>query len=302
MWRRFASMIFIAALVLSLCPSVSSKDIDSLNSPYILPAFRQPAVFCEIKNHGDTIVAFYSQIVAGERYAALIDPTRCSSSPQYPFEITTVWLTLYTFIGANWPVNVSVEIWSVKGGNPCLGPGGLLYSENRMLDQATYSLPNVGKFTLAQPVCVSGPVYFSLRYTGQSIAPFPSAMFDSRMPGDSCTHWGYGPTTDWDNWWRFWNPPIPGNIVLWVDGNTNSGNCGATPCCSGQAGNVDCDPAGLVDISDLARLIDYLYISFQPLCCTKEANTDGDPGVDISDLSRLIDYLYISFNSVNQCQ
>ncbi len=301
MWRRFASVIVTAALV-CLSSSVESKEIDSLTTPVLLPAFKQPAVFCSLKNHGDTIAAYYHGIVAGERYAALIDPAKCASSPQYPFEITTVWISLITFIGANWPVNVDIEIWSVKGGNPCLGPGGLLYSQNRTLDQATYSLPNVGKFTLAQSVCVNGPVFVALRYTGQTAAPYPSVMFDNRMPADSCSHWGYGPTTDWDNWWHFWSGAIPGNIIWWVDGSTNSGNCTVTPCCSGLAGNIDCDPEHHVDISDLARLIDYLYISFQPLCCTKEANTDGDSGVDISDLSRLIDYLYISFAPVDPCQ
>jgi hypothetical protein len=49
-------------------------------------------------------------------------------------------------------------------------------------------------------------------------------------------------------------------------------------------------------------LIDYLYITFVPLCCPKEANTDGQSGTDISDLSALIDYLYISFVPPAACQ
>jgi hypothetical protein len=46
-----------------------------------------------------------------------------------------------------------------------------------------------------------------------------------------------------------------------------------------------------------------LYISLSPLCCAAEANIDGDPdgGIDISDLSALIDYLYISFTSPAPC-
>jgi hypothetical protein len=66
-------------------------------------------------------------------------------------------------------------------------------------------------------------------------------------------------------------------------------------CASGVPGNVDCDPANDVDIADLSRLIDHLYLSQQPLCCSVEANTDNEAGIDISDLTRLIDYLYISF-------
>lgn len=75
-------------------------------------------------------------------------------------------------------------------------------------------------------------------------------------------------------------------------------------CCVGLTGNVDCDPSDNVDISDLAAIIDNLYISFTPLCCPAEANCDGDPGggVDISDVTTLIDYLYISFAPLAPCQ
>lgn len=75
-------------------------------------------------------------------------------------------------------------------------------------------------------------------------------------------------------------------------------------CCQGTTGNVDCDPTGNVDISDIAALIDYLYITSTPLCCWGEANVDSDParGVDISDLSAIIDYLYISFTPLQSCQ
>ena len=73
-------------------------------------------------------------------------------------------------------------------------------------------------------------------------------------------------------------------------------------CCVNLTGNVDCDPTDASDISDLSALIDNLYISFTPLCCQKEANVDGQPGIDISDLSALIDYLYISFTPPAACQ
>jgi hypothetical protein len=72
-------------------------------------------------------------------------------------------------------------------------------------------------------------------------------------------------------------------------------------CCVGLTGNVDCDGSDGVDISDLTALIDFLYVSFTPLCCDAEANTDGQTGLDIADLSALIDYLYISFNPSAAC-
>lgn len=74
-------------------------------------------------------------------------------------------------------------------------------------------------------------------------------------------------------------------------------------CCPGPlTGNIDCDLAQGVDISDLSALIDYLYISFTPLCCEKAANTDGQPGVDIADLTSIIDFLYVSFTPPAACQ
>lgn len=77
----------------------------------------------------------------------------------------------------------------------------------------------------------------------------------------------------------------------------------ASSCCVSLTGNTDCDPSDGIDISDLSALIDYLYISFTPLCCPPEGNVDGDPGggIDISDLSALIDALYISFTPPAPC-
>ncbi len=72
-------------------------------------------------------------------------------------------------------------------------------------------------------------------------------------------------------------------------------------CCDVLTGNVDCDSEGGVDISDISALIDYLYISYRPLCCSHAADTDADFKRDLSDLTRLIDRLYISFEPLAQC-
>jgi phosphodiesterase/alkaline phosphatase D-like protein len=77
------------------------------------------------------------------------------------------------------------------------------------------------------------------------------------------------------------------------------GQCHA--CCESTTGNIDCDPEGGVDISDLSRLIDYLFISQYPLCCSHAANLDGQPRTDIADLTRLIDRLFISFSPPPAC-
>lgn len=60
-------------------------------------------------------------------------------------------------------------------------------------------------------------------------------------------------------------------------------------------GNVDGDPAGGVDISDLSALVDYLYVSLTVPPGLGSANIDDSPdhNVDISDLSALVTYLFL---------
>ncbi|UCC43854.1 MAG: VCBS repeat-containing protein [Candidatus Zixiibacteriota bacterium] len=72
-------------------------------------------------------------------------------------------------------------------------------------------------------------------------------------------------------------------------------------CCTGQVGNVDGDPENVVDIGDLTRLIDYLFISFEEPGCMAEANVDGISPVDIGDLTALIDFLFISYDPLAEC-
>ncbi len=83
--------------------------------------------------------------------------------------------------------------------------------------------------------------------------------------------------------------------------DTNHDGIGDACCCVGLTGNVDCDPGNGVDISDLIALVDNLYVTFTPLCCPKEANTDGEGSIDISDLAALVDFLYVSFTPVKSC-
>ncbi|UCC45524.1 MAG: hypothetical protein JSU65_06300 [Candidatus Zixiibacteriota bacterium] len=62
-----------------------------------------------------------------------------------------------------------------------------------------------------------------------------------------------------------------------------------------MTGNTDYDPQDLVDIGDVTRMIDYLFVSMEPLYCPEEGNVDGSEGgvVDMGDLTALISYLFI---------
>jgi hypothetical protein len=83
--------------------------------------------------------------------------------------------------------------------------------------------------------------------------------------------------------------------------------CGRVPecggCCIGTVGNVNYDPQDNVDISDLTAIVNYLFVTFEPLVCRAEANADGDAGctIDISDLTKLVNSLFVTFEPLPAC-
>jgi len=77
-------------------------------------------------------------------------------------------------------------------------------------------------------------------------------------------------------------------------------------CCLGFVGNVDCSLDENPDITDIVRIIDFLYLSHKPLCCPEETDIDGSGGYpetdpDITDITRLIDHLYLSHDPLPDC-
>ena len=72
-------------------------------------------------------------------------------------------------------------------------------------------------------------------------------------------------------------------------------------CCIDFTGDANCS-GGDPDISDITRLIDYLYLSHNELCCLEEADANASGGEpDISDITRLIDHLYLSQAPLPNC-
>lgn len=87
-----------------------------------------------------------------------------------------------------------------------------------------------------------------------------------------------------------------------ADLNENNIGDACESCCRGDRGNADCSEIEEPDISDITRLIDFLYITHLELCCEEEADADGSGGEpDISDITRLIDFLYISNIALAPC-
>ena len=80
------------------------------------------------------------------------------------------------------------------------------------------------------------------------------------------------------------------------------------PCCghysNGYTGNTNCDGGGDVTLSDITRLIDFVFVSKEPLCCEGNGNTNGseDGKITLSDITSLIDHVYISKSETAICQ
>ena len=66
---------------------------------------------------------------------------------------------------------------------------------------------------------------------------------------------------------------------------------GWTPvnCCAGTTGNVNM--MGIVDLSDLSAMVNYLTGGGYALLCPNEANINGVGTIDLSDLTALVSYL-----------
>jgi hypothetical protein len=301
--RLISKLTRPALVILVIATSTPAAEIDVLTGPQVLKSREAAGVAaaCVLRNNGDTVLSFYHGIVAGDRFATYINPLRCVSSPQYPFSIQKIDLTMYTNFGGVWPVQVAIEVWLPAGSDSCGGPSTLVCADTVMLDAAGFLLPSIGTVTLSRRCCVTGPYYLAIRYTGGTSSPYPSVMFDSRMPGDSCINWGYATGFGWSRWNHYWTSPFPGNLVAWVEGETSSAVCGNTGCCTGKTGNIDADPLEIVDISDLVALVGYLFQGGTISSCADEDNVDADPSgaVDISDLQRLVDFLFFGVDLPN---
>lgn len=78
-------------------------------------------------------------------------------------------------------------------------------------------------------------------------------------------------------------------------------------CCGlytgGYPGNTNCSTDGNINLADITRLIDLVYISKQELCCNENANTNSDQGgkTGLADIVKLIDHVYISKAPLPPC-
>ena len=135
-----------------------------------------------------------------------------------------------------------------------------------------------GKTWRDQPISTAGPT------PPVSITPHPSGDYIGEYLGSD------------------WQRDI-GRAYTWNDGrNAIDQNVLFSPsCCVSTRGNVNCSPGNTIDISDLTALVDHLFITFGPLCCVDEADTNGDCVVDVSDITVMVNYLFVTFVPPKPC-
>jgi hypothetical protein len=130
-------------------------------------------------------------------------------------------------------------------------------------------------------------------------------------------------TLDASPGWTFaWIAPATsaGPVTIWCAGNAANGNLNnqgdyiytasrvidpapPPPCCTGLTGNVNDDPADDVTLTDLTKLVNHLFVTFESLPCPAEANTNGDPdcNVTLTDLTVLVNTLFVTFVPPSGC-
>jgi M6 family metalloprotease-like protein len=215
------------------------------------------------------------------------------------------WYPYETRIGALWSDDVPGQERFGPDTEPSsdghLGPTGIVIEVDSIVDDKLYarvSIPAAGD--------VDGDGYPEGEDNCPGVYNPDQADIDTDEIGDACDECvdpdqdGYGntgypaTTCEIDNCPEVANPD---------QADQNGDGLGNACCCTGLTGNFDCDGQNLIDIGDLTRLIDYLYISSEPLCCVLSGNVDGDSQdlIDIGDLTALIDYLYISTSPPQTC-
>jgi hypothetical protein len=243
---------------------------------------------CDLIQDQDAPTYYFSGFAAEDAVAKYFDPEVYCEEPVYPYKIHDVEFYLYDFAGVG-SVDIRIDVHTVDI-DSCDGPGTQIYLSDPITVTTFY--PDMVHLDLLKQVCVNGPFFISIEYASGVTGTTPSFLFDDDVyPCDTCHAWvwyesqGYSPP--WWEWSDFWAPPAPGCPILRVTGFTQHPDCPRYIC-------GDCNGDGVVDISDVVYLINYLFIPGSPPpvpLCIGDVNCDGV--VDVSDVVYLINYLFI---------
>lgn len=303
----------LAGLMILAVSSVSSESLPRINGSAEFQA--KPSVHRLVQQQGRDVlksaagsktvclgnwqgtqsVAYLDWLTGLEGYFSYQDPTETGCTNTYPFGVVSVIWPLY--VRQPTEIRVYPAITSFNADSlPCTYPGlPISIGADTLITLADTGFTSIEVF-LPDTICVTGPYFAAIVVDTFLNVGLVDIVVDSGATLRTCASYndfGHAPND------LVTVSGFTDNLKLWSRGiNAPQSQCF---CCTGGRGNVDCDPLNQIDISDLSRLIDNLFISFEPLCCVQAANCDGDAGVDISDLSALIDFLYISFAPLPGC-
>jgi hypothetical protein len=210
----------------------------------------------------------------------------------------------YDFTGALWNEDGTFRMVLSDGARPASRVSGreiLL----RRLAPSSIGIPFVGspgslELTVAED---SGPWDWMDFTDGLSLSMLTAP--DTYGSADVIISWGEGDLQAGETG--------DGSITLQRSSHTSPYSVVAIPisvttatCCgiyySGHTGNTNCSDDGAVNLADITRLIDRVYISKLDLCCEGNGDTNGDgEGPNLADITRLIDHVYISHAATAAC-
>jgi hypothetical protein len=200
--------------------------------PFIISGERS----CLIQYDDDTVAYYFADFDTGWGFAVRMDPEDCKMENLYPFKITDVHFYLFDFRGADWPVEIRVNIRDLKTDTlyaQCDSPGVILYhqtftipidsSYQRLGRPMSLSLDSLNTPTFS--CCVDTSFFLEIVFTGGTSAPFPSLlMTDTPDSADTCHDW-FLINGKYNEWYQAWAPPTPGNAVIRITGYTHSSDC-----------------------------------------------------------------------------
>lgn len=76
---------------------------------------------------------------------------------------------------------------------------------------------------------------------------------------------------------------------------------GSVTVLGGVCGNVNNDPNGQVNLTDLTVLVNHLFVTFVPLPDPFVADVNCDTNINLTDLTRLVNFLFVTFQPLACC-
>jgi hypothetical protein len=173
------------------------------------------------------------------------------------------------------PLNLKLDSISTTGLRTEYLPNKSFASFNSGLKRATYSMGHGGQPALAPDTGSVLALYFTVPAAAPNgvnpilLAPYDVYNLEFRVP--------------------------PGAYV--PEYASGAITVGSASCCVGETGNINNDPQGDINLTDLTELVNYLFVTFEPLTCPASGNTTGDAAceVNLSDLTKLVNKLFVSF-------